>query len=63
MNLSRLISILTAAAGALTLLLHYGGGFIPTEYVPIIFGIQAAILAFTERVQGGASKLDSVFRK
>lgn len=56
MNLSRLLSILTTVAGVLTFVLSYGVGFIPAEYVPIIVGIQAAILAFTERVQGGASK-------
>lgn len=63
LNLSRIISVLTAVAGVITLVLHYGGGFIPAEYLPIIVGVQAAILAFTERVQGGASKLDNVFRK
>jgi hypothetical protein len=55
-NFSRLVSILTAVVGVLTLVIHYAGGFIPAEYMPIIVGVQAAILAFTERVQGGASK-------
>lgn len=57
LNLSRILSVLTVIATVLTFVLHYAAGYIPAEYLPVIAGIQAAILAFTERVQGGASKL------
>lgn len=56
LNLSRIISVLTAIVTVLTFVLHYAAGYIPAEYLPVVAGIQAAILAFTERVQGGASK-------
>lgn len=57
MNWSRIISVLTVISGILTFVLHYGVGFIPADWIPAIAAIHAAILAFTERIQGGASKV------
>lgn len=56
-NWSRIISVLTVVSGLLTFALHYGGGFIPVEWMPLITGLHAGILAFTERITGGASKI------
>lgn len=56
-NWSRIISVLTFIATALTFAVHYLGGVIPAEYMVLIAGLAAAITAFTERVQGGASKI------
>lgn len=57
MNWSRIISVLTVISGILAFVLHYGTGIIPADWMPFIAGLSAAILAFTERVQGGASKV------
>lgn len=57
LNWSRIISVLTFLATALTFAAHYLTGVIPPEYMTLIAGLAAAITAFTERVQGGASKV------
>lgn len=54
---SRILSILTTIAAVITFAAHYLVGVIPAEYMPFIAGIGLAITAFTERVQGGASKV------
>lgn len=56
-NWSRIISVLTVIATGLTFAAHYLGNVIPGEWLTLIAGLAAAILAFTERVQGGASKI------
>ncbi len=57
LNWSRIISVLTVISGILTFALAYGANVIPAEWLPVITAVHAAILAFTERVQGGASKV------
>lgn len=56
-NWSRIISILTFIASLLTFAAHYLGNVIPADYMTLIAGVAAAILAFTERITGGASKV------
>lgn len=56
-NWSRIISILTIVATILTFGIDYFGGFLGPDVRTLLLGIAAAILAFTERVQGGASKV------
>jgi hypothetical protein len=53
--MSRVIAILTLVGAAATALAGFLGGIRP-QYAAIALGVAAAIAAFTERVQGGASK-------
>ena len=52
---SRLIAILASVAGLLTTGATFAG-FVKPQYAVYMLAGAAAITAFTERVQGGASK-------
>ncbi len=56
-NWSRIIAILSFAVTILTVLTTYFAGLLPPDVSILILGITAAISAFVERVQGGASKV------
>ena len=57
MTLSRILGILSLIVSVLTVLTSYFSAVIPPDVAVIIVGITAAINAFVERVQGGASKV------
>jgi hypothetical protein len=56
-NWSRIIAVLSFIVTALTLLSTLLGAVIPHDYAILILGFTAAISAFVERIQGGASKV------
>lgn len=56
-NWSRIIAILTFIATIMTVLGTYFGSLLPPDVALLIAGLGTAIVAFTERVQGGASKV------
>lgn len=56
-NWSRIIAILTFIATITTVLGTYFSGILPPDVALLLAGLGMAITAFTERVQGGASKL------
>lgn len=57
MNLSRIVGVLSLIVTILTVATSYFGSLIPPDVAVIIVGVTAAISAFVERVQGGASKV------
>lgn len=56
MTMSRFIAILSLLGAAATAVAGFLGGIRP-QFAAIALGIAAAIAAFTERVQGGKSKI------
>jgi hypothetical protein len=56
MTMSRFIAILSLLGAGATAVAGFLGGIRP-QYAAIALGIAAAIASFTERVQGGASKV------
>jgi len=56
-NWSRIIAILSLLTTILTVVSTYFAGLLPADVATLILGVTAAISAFVERVQGGASKL------
>jgi len=57
LNWSRIIAILTFFGTILTVLGSYFGQLLPPDVALLLAGLGMAITAFTERVQGGASKV------
>ena len=57
MTMSRFIAILSLLGAAATAVAGFLGGIRP-QYAAVALGTAAAIAAFTERVQGGKSKVN-----
>lgn len=57
LNWSRIIGVLSLLVTILTVVTTYFSSILPHDVAIVIVGITAAISAFVERVQGGASKL------
>lgn len=57
LNWSRIIGVLSLIVTVGTMVSTYLGNLLPHDVAIVIVGVTAAISAFVERVQGGASKL------